>query len=127
MYALETWLKHSDKLYHPDYVCVRRDREIGVGGGVAILVKKSINFNIISMNTKIIENIGIIVTSSENKSFKLFSTYFPGGTNTSELQNNYKRDLRKLFNLNGSYIFVVISTVSIATGVVREQIVGEIY
>lgn len=40
----ETWLKSSNKFYHPNYDCIRVDREHTVGGGVAILIKKKIKY-----------------------------------------------------------------------------------
>lgn len=40
----ETWLKCGEKLTHRNYYCVRNDRKGSTGGGVAILIKKSLKF-----------------------------------------------------------------------------------
>lgn len=102
----ETWLKHTNKLCNPTYVCIRKDREANAGGGVAILIKKCISYTMIPpISTEVIENIGIEIMSSDNKRIKVFSSYFSGGTNSLELKKKYKKDLRKLFNISGNFLF----------------------
>lgn len=102
----ETWLKSTNKLFHPNYSCVRNDRVTSSGGGVAILVKKTIGFNEIpNLNTKTIENVGIEINCNDNKIIKLYSVYFPGGSPSHDLRKEFKNDLRILFNTKEKIIY----------------------
>lgn len=102
----ETWLKCGEKLTHRNYYCVRNDRKGSTGGGVAILIKKSLKFKELPIiNTNLIENVGIEICSNRNQSFRIFSIYFPGGRITGNRRSQFKRDLRRLFNTNGMYLF----------------------
>ena len=51
----ETWLNNKDSIKHQNFFCYRLDRQHGGGGGVAILIKKSINHELLTpQNTKVI-------------------------------------------------------------------------
>lgn len=55
----ETWLKPNVKFSHPNYKIVRRDRD-GIGGGVAVVIKKSIKFQEVpSISTEVVKNTGV--------------------------------------------------------------------
>lgn len=43
----ETWLKSNVSLGHAEYCCYRRDRENTTGGGVAIIIRKSIKHSLL--------------------------------------------------------------------------------
>lgn len=102
----ETWLNESQTFYHPNYECIRKDRIGQSGGGVAILVKKSIKFsNIPCISTQVIENVGIAIDIAENIELKIYSVYFPGGQNNSNYRNSFKSDLRKMLNTGQNYLF----------------------
>lgn len=101
----ETWLSDENTFYHPQYSCVRRDRVGRNGGGVAILVKKTIQFNIIPcIATEVVENVGIEISFRENSNLRIYSVYFPGGQNNSVFRNKFKSDIRKMLNMPYKYL-----------------------
>lgn len=101
----ETWLSEANKLYHPQYHCLRRDRVGQSGGGVAILVRKSVKFTALPhIGTEVIENIGIEINVRDNVNLKIYSIYFPGGQNNSLLRRKFKQDIRKLFNTEDKFL-----------------------
>ncbi|RNA11678.1 AP-like endonuclease reverse transcriptase [Brachionus plicatilis] len=59
----ETWLKPNKELNFPNYSIVRKDRTDSVGGGVALLIKKTIPFEEISLDNFNTESIGIRITN----------------------------------------------------------------
>lgn len=80
----ETWLKSKCSLKNRNYYCYRNDRRTGRGGGVAILIKKNIQHQLLPpQNTSLIENIGVKIASGHDFLY-VYSCYFPGGSgNTS--------------------------------------------
>lgn len=99
----ETWLKPNIQLFHPNYICHRLDRLDRTGGGIAIIVHKSIEHTLLTkVKTKIIESLGIEIATSGNP-IKLFSVYFPGTDLTSSALNDFKQDIRLLTRTPGSY------------------------
>lgn len=65
-------------------------------GGVAIVVHKSIKCNIMkSLDTEIIETIGITISSSTNQKVNILSTYFTGTTSNHDYAA-FVRDIRKI-------------------------------
>ena len=71
----ETWLSYNIKIYHPNYDCVRYDRE-GSGGGVAIILKKTNSYRIIKcIETNVIETVGIILNLSNQTICKIICVY----------------------------------------------------
>lgn len=101
----ETWLNNTIKVHHPEYNCVRMDRGVRSGGGIAILIRKTLNYEQInSVKTDLIENVGIEITSFDFTKIKLFSVYFPGGRSCNEDRNKFRNDLRKLVTMSGSYL-----------------------
>lgn len=101
----ETWLDSSKKFYHPQYHCIRADRQNRRGGGVAIVIKKGIVYKQLgSIATKVIENVGIEIQLDQNRTLKIYSIYFPGGRNSPELMPNYREDMRKLLNVRGNFV-----------------------
>lgn len=93
----ETWLKPIDVLYHPEFKCYRNDRITGIGGGVAIIIRREIEHTLLplNMNLKIIEAIGIQVKTSRGL-IDIFGVYFPGTRVTSEKIEFYSSDIEKL-------------------------------
>lgn len=101
----ETWLTQANNLYHTNYSCIREDRIDQNGGGVAILVKKSITYTIIPKTiNQVIENVGISIRVGFNSKLNIYSVYFPGGQNNSTLRSKFKSDLRRLLNTDDKYI-----------------------
>lgn len=104
----ETMLNNNISIKHPEFYCYRKDRDGGRGGGVAVLVKKTVEHTFIPpLNTFLIENIGVKVRTSNGNYINIFSCYFPGGSpgrdNTKKLM--FKSDLRKIYSGNDNYIF----------------------
>lgn len=101
----ETWLTQANNLYHTNYSCIREDRIDQNGGGVAILVKKSITYTIIPKTiNQVIENVGISIRVGFNSKLNIYSVYFPGGQNNITLRSKFKSDLRRLLNTDDKYI-----------------------
>ena len=71
----ETWLKSKFKLDIPNYTITRNDRSRRQGGGVAILVRNNVKFDIIdtcsSINTEN-EDITIFLKDSQHSTSILF-------------------------------------------------------
>lgn len=102
----ETWLNESQTFYHPNYECIRKDRIGQNGGGVAILVKKTIKFSSIPcISTQVMENVGIAIELADNVNLNIYSVYFPGGQNNSNSRSSFKSDLRKMLNTGQNYLF----------------------
>lgn len=101
----ETWLNKQHRFNHPAYNCVRSDMHGRIGGGVAILIKKSINFAEAKIiDTNFIENVGIELLTHDQSKFYIYSVYFPGAVNTNSNRNKFKSDLRKLVSAGGKYL-----------------------
>lgn len=93
----ETWLKPTNSFNHPDYYCLRMDRNrenVDRGGGVMLSVRKGLVFQQINVNTKLIESVGINVISNDIR-IKIVAVYFPGTKRNSDWQR-YRNDLRFL-------------------------------
>ncbi|KAL1395749.1 hypothetical protein pipiens_011020 [Culex pipiens pipiens] len=76
----ETWLKPKQSFFHPDYRCVRADRENQDderGGGVLIAIRKDIHFKILDINTSAIETVGIEILNAAQP-VHIIAVYFPG-------------------------------------------------
>ena len=87
----ETWLKNNFKLEFPNYTITRKDRRSRQGGGVAILVRNDIKFDIIdtcSNRITDIEGITIRLKNTEDQ-ITISTIYIPPASsiNTSLLQN----------------------------------------
>lgn len=82
----ETWLKPTNSFNHPDYYCLRMDRNrenVDRGGGVMLSVRKGLVFQQINVNTKLIESVGINVISNDIR-IKIVAVYFPGTKRNSD-------------------------------------------
>lgn len=79
----ETWLKPDNSFSHPNFTSLRHDRIGQRGGGVAIVVRKGLNFSIIPelSDLKIIESLGIKIETSRG-AICLVAVYYPGGPPT---------------------------------------------
>lgn len=118
----ETWLKYGDKLNFSSeaYKMYRNDRrtEIGSKGGVAIIIHRSINHELLpnSHNLLLIESIGIKIFSNAGP-LKIFSVYFPGNrspivknicqqkfndSSDQKILHIYKQEIQKLINFDCS-------------------------
>lgn len=103
----ETWLKSNMVMSHSEYCCYRKDRESAAGGGVAIIIRKSINHTTLPyINTEVIENIGVRVVLGDNSHLNIYSCYFPGGSaGPSQIRKQkFKSDLSKLSRNQEKYI-----------------------
>lgn len=102
----ETFLKPDQNIAsHPDYVIYRLDRDLQQrGGGVLLAVKKSIKHSILpSLNTKILECLGVSVLSKNKSKIDIFSVYLPGGASTSDINSHFANDLSKIVNNRNSF------------------------
>lgn len=94
----ETWLKNDISMNHGNFICYRNDRVTSKGGGVAVVIRKNICHELLpTIQTKLIENIGIKVIFNDNTFINIFSCYFPGGSAgpTDEKKTDFKSDLGK--------------------------------
>lgn len=99
----ETWLKPNVQLFHPDYTCHRLDRLDRSGGGIAIIVRKTIQHKLLpSIKTKIIESLGIEIATNATP-IKLLSVYFPGTDLSRSALTQFKNDISLLTRLSGSF------------------------
>ena len=91
----ETWLKSNFKLDIPNYTIARRDRLKRQGGGVAILVRNDIKFDIIDLCSSINtdnEVITILLKNSQD-SISISTIYIPPAfTISTTLLDNIKRN-----------------------------------
>lgn len=102
----ETWLNSNISIRHRDFFVYRNDREVTRGGGVAIIVKKNIQHNLLPIiNTKLIENIGVKIFTNIG-SVDIFSCYFPGGSAgvDSNRKQLFASDIRMLSSISERYI-----------------------
>ena len=77
----ETWLKLSDKFYHPNYIVYRNDRSNQKGGGVALIVSRHITQKQLPIvSSHVIENVGIQISLNNGIILSLYGIYFPGNT-----------------------------------------------
>jgi hypothetical protein len=99
----ETWLKPNYSFFHCDFEVIRSDRTTGEHGGVAIVVRKNIQFKrLASLKTKVIENVGVSLMVN-NKILHFYSVYFPGSSNRTVLEK-FRQDIISLSNLSSSFI-----------------------
>lgn len=68
----ETWLKPQSRFHIKDYVCLRHDRPDG-WDGVALLIKKNFNYNILSLPVYD----GIYAVAIQGSKFSVMSIYIP--------------------------------------------------
>lgn len=92
----ETFLKSNIKFNIPNYNILRKDNDDQHGGGIAILVHKSLKAHQINLptTTSIPEVLGIKVTSTTS-SIVILSVYIP-----NNIKEILKADLNALFRLN---------------------------
>lgn len=101
----ETWLSNNATLSNSEYNCYRVDRVDRTGGGVAIVVRKTLKHTLLPViNTKYIENIGVDVHFANNRKISFFSVYFPGRSRNSLRGEHFKSDILKMININGPYL-----------------------
>lgn len=102
----ETYLKELQHLHsHPDYIMYRVDRDHDIrGGGVLIVVRRSISHSVLpTINTRLLESIGITINTENQGKIDFFSIYLPGGSSNNEIRNLYAQDLRKITQNRRSY------------------------
>lgn len=94
----ETFLKDCQNLYtHPDYKIYRYDRADRPKGGVAIIIKKDLNHELLpAYPTNILECIGVKVCVNDNIQLHIISAYLPGGSSTADIRAHLAEDIRKL-------------------------------
>lgn len=100
----ESWLKHKNKFYNENFVCHRSDRADGIHGGVALVVKKTINHKLMpQLKTKIFETISVKVFL-EDTEIVVIGAYFPGGNPNQILKEKFIFDLNLFNRLPDNYI-----------------------
>ena len=69
----ETWLSSNINLSNRSYKCYRYDRQDRTGGGVAMVVKRSIRHLLLPIvRTQIVENISIEIPFNNGSHLKIF-------------------------------------------------------
>lgn len=90
----ETYLNHNSRLYVPGYTILRNDRPTH-GGGVAILVKKGIQHELLNLRDTVnIENIAVAI-NLHNRRIIITSAYSPRYT------NSFNGDLAEITTIRG--------------------------
>ena len=100
----ETKLPKNSKLSTPGWACVRTDRPKGKGGGIALLVKKNVNFTVVTLptapNDDTIEQQAIAVKLG-NKDLTIVNCYIPP---QSSCTTRYKASLQHLTILQSTLL-----------------------
>ena len=97
----ETWLTKDNEHYLniPDYNIVKRNRVGKKGGGVCILIHKSLNYKemdtVNALKFTHIEHICVEI-KIHDKNISVSSLYRPPNTNTTEFNNEYEKYIKKL-------------------------------
>jgi exonuclease III len=101
----ETFLKSNMQLEaHPNFTTYRFDREDRPKGGVLIIIRNRIKHALLpSLDTKLLECIGIQIELNDNSKLQIFSIYLPGGAKNCEINNHFKNDLRKITRRHTSF------------------------
>lgn len=81
---------------HPEFIVYRRDRLARSGGGVAIMIKKSIaHTELPNFNFSLVEGAGLELTLKDNRKIQLFVLYLPP-TTTTLTRTHFIKDLRMI-------------------------------
>ena len=101
----ETFLKtNSNPPSHPDFLFHRLDRTDRQRGGVAIVINRAIQHQLLpDLNLSIIEAIGIQVEINNNNKLQIYAIYLPGGSSNSNINRHFASDIKKLTNRRISY------------------------
>lgn len=94
----ETFLKSDIHPHsHPEFAIERLDRNDSPRGGVAIIVRKSFQYEVLpNINTIFFETIGIEIKTTNNTKIKIMSTYLPGGTPNHLINLHFANDISKM-------------------------------
>jgi hypothetical protein len=73
-------------------------------GGVMIVIKKRLNHSLLpSLNTKLIECVGVQLITDINEKIDFFSIYLPGGATNDDINTHYENDLTKIIRRSNSF------------------------
>lgn len=104
----ETWLQPNASFFIPKFSCIRMDRSNSVadrGGGVAILIRNGIDYNMLNcLKTKIIESVGVRLHSTIG-SIDIIAAYFAGSRSKDELLK-FKHDIKTLTRRSEAFVVV---------------------
>lgn len=103
----ETWLTKKLSFFHPNYSCVRLDREsedAERGGGVMIVVREGITYVELDISTKVIECTGISLRTA-NGNLHIIAAYFPGSGRRSSW-TQFRRDISTVTRGTEPYLVV---------------------
>ena len=105
----ETFLNPNQHLLsHPDYNIYRFDRTQNSRGGVAIIVNKSLNHQLLpNVNLKIIECISVEVKLMNHSKTIFHSVYLPGSASSTMIRQHFINDLRKLIRFSGNTSYFI--------------------
>lgn len=103
----ETHLKPTINLHsHPDFKIYRFDRTDVRLGGVLIFIRRALSHELLpSLNTELVENIGITV-SGQRRKFQVFSCYVPGASTTTQIRSHFNNYLNKICRRNNAFFAV---------------------
>ena len=105
----ETHLKPNQNIHsHPDYSILRLDRTTRNGGGVAIVIRKSLKYRLLpDLDMNILETIGIEIVLENGSKIKIYSSYLPGSCSSILINRHFIRDLRLVTETdrNDTYFF----------------------
>lgn len=105
VFLYETFLKHHVNIpILNNYDYIRMDRNERPMGGLLIMIKKNIKYDIIkSLNTKLIESIGINIYNESSIPISLINAYLPGGSKHNDIVNHFANDITELTNFNNPF------------------------
>lgn len=100
----ETFLKPEQRLHtHPDYKIHRLDRPDNRGGGVAIVIRKSLSSKLLpDLNLQLIESIGVEIYINDQSKLHVYSIYLPGSSSSTSIRQNFISDLRKIIQAHSN-------------------------
>ena len=103
----ETHLKPTIHLHaHPNYYIYRFDRTDTRLGGVLAIIRRNIKHDLMpSLNTALIETIGIEVHSQRRK-IQIISCYVPGGASSDQIRTHFENDVNILTRRNSCFFAV---------------------
>ena len=101
----ETHLKSGDSFWLPDHTIIRLDRTSSRGGGVAIIVRKGLTYNILPhANTSIIEALSVEVKSTTGN-IRFIAVYCPRQCAASNgLASKFKNDLSAITRTSSRFV-----------------------
>lgn len=105
----ETWETDNttDLINFPDYNKISKYRTGNIkGGGVALFLKKSIDYSVIKSDHKLFESVIVEIKAVQRSTTIIAALYRPPGGNLTDFNNEYEAMLNKLTHNNNKNIIL---------------------